>query len=178
MKKKVINNEELEQKVAYARANKFISNCYSKEVIREATSVWKEKNSFIFSYLDHTINRLIFFVEEWEDINILTNKIEEGIFYMEIMTKNPDEYIPKGMNGVVKMLRFANPDINSIFKNDNPNLQYMNPQYGEIATVERTEEINKLLWSSFHTEISHLLYDDELKDNMPFDKYIACINTS
>ena len=36
----------------------------------------------------------------------------------------------------------------------------------EFANEQDAEEINKILWVTFHTEISHLLSDDELRDKI------------
>ena len=41
-------------------------------------------------------------------------------------------------------------------------LGYFDPAVGEPAADRDIPEINRLLWDTFHTEISHLLTDEEL----------------
>ena len=157
---------DIDEKIRYAKSKRYLTNCYSGEVVKNANNLWKKGDDFIFSYDDHGINRLIYFVKSWKTMDSLIDQIEDGIFYLEFITKEPSEYIPKDMVQIARMMRYANPDVRNIFIKDKPVLRYKEPYMGKIATVKETDEINRILWRIFRTEISHLLYNTELEQKI------------
>ena len=79
------------------------------------------------------------------------------------MTRDPKEYIPAEASLTASMMRLANPDCRSVFDNASPVLQYKDPAIGKKADCSQLQEIHDVLWSTFHTEISHLPYREEIK---------------
>lgn len=157
-----MDKELLYEKIKTARIQRFLTNCYSLDVIDHCVNTWEHGDDFIFSYEDHGIQRLIFFAKSWESVDQLLDKVEGDCFFLEFMTKDPNEYIPKNATLIAELKRLANPDCTSVFENDSLVLQYKDAAKFEIAREEDTKEINNILWTTFHTEISHLLYDKEL----------------
>ena len=142
-----------------------ITNCYSTDVVEKSVKVWELNESFVFSYNDHGIKRIIYFVKNYTELNRLLSLIKDGTYYLEFMTKNPDDYIPENSSLTARMMRMSNPDCRDVLI-DSPVLRYMDESIGDMAKEEDAGEINQLLWNVFHTEISHLLTDDELSDSI------------
>lgn len=149
-------------KIEAARLQRPFSNCYSMNVVDHATELWEEGDSFLFAYEDHGVKRLAYFVREMDALDRLLDRIPKGTYFMEIMTKDPAGLTPKGMEKAAGLMRLANPDCRSVF-DQSPVLSYLDESIGEAAKPEDAGEINRLLWSVFHTELSHLLSDEELE---------------
>ena len=150
-------------KINKARAQRLLTNCYSLDVVEMACNIWEYGSNFIFSYKDHGINRLIYFAENAFAIDSLLDIISSGYYFLEFMTKDSEEYIPKRSSIIARMMRLANLDCRSVFDATSSVLQYFDESIGEYAEDTDIVEINNILWKTFHTEISHLLTDDELK---------------
>ena len=150
------------EKIKKGRSLRFQSNCYSLEYIENSEKIWEMGDSFLFSYEDHGVKRLSFFIEKYEDLDQLLAKIDKGKYYIEIMTNNPEEYSNSQLRVVAKMQRMSNPDCRNIFS-DELLMGYKNDSITEIAKIDDTAEINSILWNTFNTEVSHLLTDEELK---------------
>ena len=150
------------EKIKEARLQRFITNCYSIDVVEYSQELWSHGDEFVFSYEDHGIQRLVYFVRNWEALDRLLAEIEKGRIYIEFMTKNPDEYRPDGALLTASMMRMSNMDCNSVFDLDSPVKKIKNAAPVETANEQDIAEINSILWEAFHTEISHLLSDEEL----------------
>lgn len=150
-------------KINKARTQRLLTNCYSLDVIETAYNIWEYDKNFIFSYKDHGVNRLVYFAEDALAINSLLDIIGSDYYFLEFMTKNSEEYVPKHSSIIARMMRIANPDCRSVFETTSSVLQYFDESVGEYAKDTDIAEINNILWKTFHTEISHLLTDDELK---------------
>jgi hypothetical protein len=150
------------EKIKAARAKRFLSNCYSMDVVENSNGIWLLGDEFLFSYDDHGINRLVFFAREWKEIDVLLDTIDYGRYYLEFMTKDPKKYVPRDSLLTASMLRMANPDCRSVFAEDSIVLPYKNTERIDMAKESDADEINEILWTTFHTEISHLLSDEEL----------------
>ena len=95
------------------------------------------------------------------------NKInDERKYFLEFLTKNPEEYISRYFSLVARMKRLSNYDCRSIFDVNSPVVQYIDDSVGELASEINAEEINNILWNTFNTEISHLLSCQELKEKI------------
>ncbi len=151
------------EKIKKARLQRFMTNCYSLDVVEHSQNLWSNGDEFVFSYEDHGIQRLVYFVRTWEALNRLLAEIEKGQLYLEFMTKDPDEYRPNGAFLTASMMRLANTDCNSVFDIDSSVIQFKNAVPVETASEQDAAEINSILWSTFHTEISHLLSEEELR---------------
>ena len=116
----------------------------------------------MFSYDDHGVNRLIFFAKEYSDVDNLLDLIEGGNYCFEFMTRDPLEFIPSYAQRYASMKRVANTDCRTVFDARSEVIPYKGSAAVEMAGAEDTEEINRILWSTFHTEMSHLLTDEEL----------------
>ena len=154
---------EIFEKIKIAREKRYITNCYSVDVVEHCTNVWSYGDEFIFSYEDHGIARLVYFAEDWNAVDKLLYTVKSGHYYLEFMTKNQDEYRPKNAIDAVAMMRLSNPDCRGVFESNSAILRYKDTVKVEVAKEQDVGEINKILWSTFHTEISHLLSDDELR---------------
>lgn len=154
------------EKIRIANSKRFISNCYSLDVVAKCNNLWEADDGFIFSYEDHGIERLIYFVKEWDLLDKLLLMISTGKFFLEYVTKSSLDYDIHNAKIITKMIRLSNADCNSVFDNGSELLKYKDTVSIEKAQISDTENINKILWESFHTEISHLLYDDELKEKI------------
>lgn len=155
--------DKIFEKVKIAISNQFLSNCYILDVVSKSNNLWEIDNGFIFSYEDHGIERLIYFVKEWSLLDKLLLMVTDGKYYLEYVTKSSSNCDIKNVKTITKMIRLSNPGCNSVFSNGSEVLKYKDAVLVEKAKVSDTETINKMLWSTFHTEISHLLYDDELR---------------
>lgn len=142
---------------------RLLTNCYSLDVVEKANRVWETDGAFLFSFNDHGVNRLVYYARDYRLLERLLSMVEGGKYYLEFMTRNPGEYIPTKLTLVTKMMRMVNVDCRSVLENSSV-LQYKDDTVGEQAGLEDVREINQLLWSTFHTEVSHLLTDLELED--------------
>lgn len=154
----------INDKIKRARARRFITNCYTMEVVEKSRKLWEHGDEFIFSYEDHGIKRLVYFAQDWNAVEKLLKLIDDGTYYLEFMTRNSNEYAPEDARLVARMMRLANPDCRIVFEEQSSILQYRDAAVGVRARVEDAEEIHEILWSMFRTEVSHLLTVTELKD--------------
>lgn len=155
-----MEGQRVYQRIRDARRIYPFTNIYSTDAAAHANQVWEGKKGFLFSFEDHGVNRLGFFVEDKNELPELLRRVEVGRYYLEYMTKDEKEFIP-GLQSVARMKRLANPDCRTVFEESGV-LLYQDNAIGEMAKPEDAPEINRLLWSVFHTEVSHLLWDDEL----------------
>lgn len=143
-----------------------ITNCYSLEVADKAEKMWEDGDSFIFFYEDHGTKRLVYFAENEEILSRLLTLPKGGCFYLEFMTKDENQWYEmlknKGYCQRAKMLRFVNSDCISVLQ-DGELHKYRNDGIGTQAQESDAHEINEILWKLFHTEVSHLLNDEELR---------------
>ena len=158
-----MDKQILFEKIKTARLQRYITNCYSMDAVEHYKNLWSNEDGFIFSYDDHGVQRLMFFVKTWEAINPLLSEIESGRYFLEFMTNNPDEYSPRGAERIASMMRLANLDCRNVFESDSSVIQYKDAAIVESAKEHDFKEINEILWSTFQTEISHLISDEEMK---------------
>ncbi len=158
----VMDRQSIYEKVKKAKLLRFATNCYSMDTVRTCNKIWSRGDEFVFSYEDHGIQRLIFFAKEIYTIDSLFTELDGGQYFLEFMTKNPEEYVPDKSMKLASMMRYANADCRSVFESDSQVIQYKDAVSVESACEQDATEINRLLWSTFHTEISHLLSNDEL----------------
>ena len=161
-----MDRENIYEKVKNARTARLLNNCYSMDSIEKCSGLWAVGDSFLFSHEDHGIQRLTYFVKDWKSLEKLIKQIDEGVDYLEFMTKEPGEYIPQKAEKSAALMRLANPDCRSVFEKDSPVFPYCDPDIGEQAKEKDAEEINRILWGTFHTEISHLLTNEEIKERI------------
>lgn len=161
-----MDHDLLLKKVLAAKKERPLNNFYSLNVLDSFQEYWEDNDNLLFSYKDHGINRLIFFVKYWSDLDSILKKIDYGSYFLEFITKDFSEYIPDSFQLTAKMLRLANQDINTVFANDSLVLKYRDTCKVENAIIDDSNEINSILWETFHTEISHLLYDEEVKEKI------------
>ena len=157
-----IDKKALCEKIKAANNRRLLTNCYSMDVIECCQGIWAQGDEFIFSYEDHGIQRLVFFAKEWESVDRMLAQIGGGRFFLEFITKEPNEYVPNMSTQVAAMMRLSNPHCQDVFEVNSPVIKYKGAVAVESAREHDTKEINEILWSTFHTEISHLLSDKEL----------------
>lgn len=138
-----------------------MSNVYTLENVQRATGCWETDDGFAFSYEDHGISRLSFLAADRDALSRLLDEVPAGCHHLEIMTKDGEAVLP-GLRRVTRLKRLVNSDCRSVF-DDSTVLQYRDDAVGEAALPQDAHEINRLLWSVFRTEVSHLLWDDELE---------------
>ena len=139
------------------------SNLYSLKAVEQAVELWEDGPSLMFSYEDHGVKRLAFSVESPHKLDALLNQ-PKGIYYFDYLTKAPEEYTPKAALAA-RMLRLVNMDCRNTLCNGEV-ARYRNDGLAESACRQDAQEINRILWSVFQTEISHLLTDDEMEDKI------------
>lgn len=161
-----MNKESIYEKVKKARFQRFVNNCYSMDTVEHCQEVWSQGDEFVFSYEDHGIQRLIFFAKNMNTVDRLLSEVDSGRYFLEFMTKNPDEFVPEKSSKIAAMMRFANSDCRNVFDSDSQIIKFKDSVAVETATEQDAEEINRILWSIFHTEISHLLTDEELRERI------------
>lgn len=161
-----MNKEIIYRKIEQARSQKLVTNCYSLDVVEKCIQIWSKDNEFVFAYDDHGIKRIIFFAKTWNDVNHLLKLIDGGRFFLEFLTKEPLIFVPENAIAIASMLRMVNPDCRDVLKTDSGVIKYKNSAKIMEADVQDTNEINRLLWSIFKPEISHLLSDDELRQKI------------
>lgn len=154
------------EKIKRARERQLLTNCYTIDLPEVADQLWMKEDDFIFSYKDQGIKRLIYFAKDWYVVDELLKLIDSGRYFLEFMTRNPDEYVPSGLTLIARMMRLSNLDCRSVFMEGSSVMQYMNENVGERAREEDAKEINQVLRDTFRTEISHLLSDAEMRDKV------------
>ncbi len=162
---------EIYNKIKVSRSNRYLTNCYSMDVIDSSRKIYSEGDEFIFSYEDHGIYRIVFFVKNWKTLDGLMENLDPGRYYLEIVTRNLGEYIPQHSEVRATMMRMANVDCNSVFEHDSEVVQFMGNTSVSVAEESDAEEINKILWTTFHTEVSHLLTDDEVVEKIRIGEF-------
>lgn len=161
-----MDKQSIYARISAAGTQRLLNNCYTLGVVEKADKLWSVDDEFVFSYEDHGIHRLIFFAKEWDSADRLLTQIDSGRYYLEFTTRNRDEYIPKGSALRVAMMRFSNPDCRGALAPGSRVIQYKDSAAVETAKESDVEEVNAILWSTFHTEISHLLTGDELREKV------------
>jgi N-acetylglutamate synthase-like GNAT family acetyltransferase len=154
------------EKIKKAKELRLINNCYNFNVVENSTKLWEAGDDFLFAYADHGIQRLIYFGSNWDAVDELLKQVKNGRYLIEFMTKRPDEHKPAGSALLARMMRLANYDCRTVFSEDSAVAQYMDLPVGEKAKVEDVNEIDRILRSTFHTEISHLPSKDEIKSRI------------
>lgn len=158
-----MDTEIIYEKIKKARARRYITNCYTMEVVEKSIQLWEKSDEFLFSYDDHGIKRLVYFAQNWTAVDRLLKLVDDTAYYLEFMTRNPEEYVPDGAKLIAGMMRLANQDCRSVFEEGSVPLRYRDIAVGNRAGDEDTGEIYEILWSTFRTEISHLPTVEELK---------------
>ena len=171
------NTEIIYEKVKNARKQRLLNNCYSMDVIEHSKELWENGDEFLLSYEDHGIKRLIYFAKDYDSVDRLLNLVKDGEYYLEFMTNNHTEYIPSESMRVGAMMRMANSDCSSVFEKGSLIVSYKDSAVIENATEKDTEEINRLLWTCFRTEISHLLSNKELCEKIQNGQFTVHRNT-
>ena len=143
-----------------------LNNYYSAESVEHITNIWSAGDEFVFSYEDHGVQRLTFFAKDWNSVDELLKRVSGGSYYLEFMTKDPDVFFPSDSTLTARMMRMAIADCRSVFGSDSPVLQYKDDSICQDAVCEDAGEINSILWNTFHTEISHLLTDEEVREKI------------
>lgn len=161
-----MEKEVLFDRIQSARLNRFINNFYSADVVGKADEMWESDDAFMFAYEDSGVRRLVFFSRDNHSLDELLKQIRKGPYFMEFLTRDPDEYRPADAEIVARMMRFSNTNCGTVFEEGSPVLEYMDSTDVEMAQESDVEEINGILWSTFHTEISHLLSNDELRERI------------
>ncbi len=160
------NTEIIYEKVNNARMQRLRNNCYSMDVVEHSQELWEKGDEFLLSYDDNGINRLIYFAKDYDSVDSLLNLVKNGRYYLEFMAKNPTEYIPSGSRRIAAMMRMTNSDCRSVFEKTSPIITYKDSVVIDNAAEYDAEEINRILWTHFRTEISHLLSDEELREKI------------
>lgn len=135
------------------------------DIVDRIQDFWSKEDSFVFSYDDNGIKRLIYCAADWLIVDEIIQSIEQGKYFIGYMTKDENEHVPMGASLVAKMMRMANKDCRGIFEVGSEVLKYKDSTLVELANPNDYKEINSLLWNTFSSEVSHLLSDDEIQKN-------------
>ena len=107
--------KELEEKLNQLKAKcRPLTNCYSAEQVQLADRMWVAGESLIASFPDHGVNRLIWFAEDQASLKALLELPKGDVFYLEYMTRNPDELREElagaGYQRRAGLMRMINPE--------------------------------------------------------------------
>jgi len=168
------NYLEIEKKIYKLRKYfRPLTNCYSDDVIKKAEEIWEEGDSFLFSYNDHGIKRLVYYVSDKELLRKLLLKTlvnrDKNEYIVEFLSRNENEnrmlFEEAGFQQLARMMRISNPNCRNMVNNF-PVYAYKNDIIEKKATIGDTIKINRKLWSVFDTRISHLVSDIELEKSI------------
>lgn len=159
-----MNNRLIIKKIINKRRIYPLSNVYSLKMVTQIVSIWENDRGFLFAYNDHGVTRLGFFVSDWDALDLLLSKIQNGRYYLEYLTKDPIQTL-KELVPVTRMKRLVNTDCRNVL-NDKALICYRNDEISSFPNIQDTSEINELLWSVFRPEISHLLSENELSESI------------
>ena len=157
-----MNNLTIINKINNAKQKRFINNFYSFEIIDHIKTYYEEDDSFLFIYEDHGVNRIVFFASDISKLNSLLKKVNKGKYFIKFLTKDPIFLNLDNSFVVSTLMRMVNIDCNNVFLNSDL-MRYRNDEIVELASINDSFEINKILWATFKTEISHLLSVEELE---------------
>ena len=160
----VIDKGIIINKFNMMRRERPLTNIYSLENIKCATKLWMEDQGFLFTFDDHGISRLCFCVKDLKSLCSLLMQVKSGVHYLEYLTKDGIMRI-EGLELVARLRRLVNADCRTVFA-DAILLKYQDDSIEELAQSLDAKEINRILWSIFHTEISHLLWDNEIAERI------------
>lgn len=143
-----------------------MTNCYSMQIFDAAEEVWNVEESFIFSYNDHGIYRLVYFAKDLQSLKELLKLPRRKQFCIDVMTKDSESmqklFHACNCDLLAKMTRLVNADCRSIVENSVVS-KYRDDSLFFTATQRDVPEVNKKLWAVFDSRISRLLNDDELR---------------
>ncbi|RRK34691.1 hypothetical protein EBB54_27640 [Schaedlerella arabinosiphila] len=163
---------EINKKIAKLKDHcRPITNGYTDDICSIVESIWEEKESFMFSYDDHGVKRLIYYASDEETLEKLLCKAgnEKGKreYVVEFLSRNVNEnkevFERAGYVGLARMMRMSTSDCGNVFDHVSMSESKIDSM-GKQAGITDTEVINRKLWSVFDTRISHLVSDDELKE--------------
>ena len=111
------------EKVHAAIAQRFLTNCYTMNVIENAKEMWTSGDELLLSCDDNGVNRLYFFIKTWDRLNHLIAAIESGRYFLEYVTRNKEDYRPQYSELYAAMKRMSNTDCQSVFEEKSPVLK-------------------------------------------------------
>lgn len=173
-----IKNEILIKKIEEARCQRYKNNFYDASCLDFANNYWENDLGFIVSYDDHGINRLIFFVKEWNNLKELVKIVTPGRYILEIMTKSTEELMFLDDLLLSRLMRYTNPNCQNVFSEDNPVVEYKDSVSFQCAEKKDAREINDFLYETFNSEISHLLSIKELEEIITTGKVLIHRNNN
>lgn len=164
----IVHSENMEtqqiiNKLTELRKSCPMSNVYTMDVAARATEIWEENDGLLFAYEDHGISRIGFQVRDWDVLHRLLQQVR-GRRYLEILTRDGDARIP-GMEMEARLKRLVNSNCATALE-DPKLLPYRDDAVNMTAVPADAPEINRLLWSVFKTEISHLPWEDEIVETI------------
>lgn len=154
----------LQEKINTARSNRLINNFYSADAAEKAFDLWESGDEFVFAYDDHGVKRLIFFIKDMGSIAPILDQAPCGRYCMDVMGRTAGENLSSDIKVISRLKRYSNADCRAVLESGSEVLDFKGSVPVETALESDAAELNKLLWSTFNTEISHLLSDDELKE--------------
>lgn len=162
---------------------KMYSNCYiafSREPERDWYTLYNDASLAVIVN-EGGADRLYFYTTDFTELKKLIDECDRDAV-IEIVSKNRAEMECEmqqlGYAALAHLMRVANKDISELMKRKPDFINDYNEASGVYAKPEDASEINRLLWDTFDTRVSHLLSDKELVEHIKNNEFIFCRNSS
>ena len=162
--------QTLLEKIKQIRRNcRPVTNCYTMECLEQVVKYWESGESFAFAFLDHGVERLIYFAVDQEALQSLLAAVPKGQYCLEFLAKDISENFAllsgKGFACLAKMMRMATHFDSAAFAKY-PVSKFADETIGFYPEAALAPEINRVLWNVFDTRVSHLQSNEELKTSI------------
>lgn len=141
------------------QSKKLKSNVYARQDQAKSYDAVCTPETLAYLENDHGVDRLYFYTTSGRDLQEVLSAISRPVT-VDIVTRDEEEFSGElreaGFSVLARMRRLVNRDISTLMKTIKPS------SLGGVALREDTEAINRKLWATFDTRISHLLSDREL----------------
>lgn len=142
-----------------------VSNVYSFEFVEKVTEVYMSDGAVAAAYDDHGITRIVFCAAAAGELPRLMSRFKEQKCTVEIVTRNPEEGRTLmglcGFEAFAELKRLSTSDCTELSEKVKP---YFDASVGYIPKKSEAREINKFLWDTFDTRVSHLLSDEDISE--------------
>ena len=156
----------LTEKIMSLKRNRgCISNIYSFDFIKNVTAVFMSENAVAAFYDDHGVTRTVFCASAKEELPELISQYKGRELVAEIVSRNPEEcrelLSSCGFEVFTELRRLSTSDCTELSENVS---RYFDASVGYFPKKSEAPEINRFLWDTFDTRVSHLLSDEEISE--------------
>ena len=154
-----------EKIMSLKRSRGYISNIYSFDFIKNVAEVFMSENAVAVFYDDHGVTRAVFCASAKEELPNLLAQFEGRESVAEIVSRDQEEcrdlMSSCGFEVFTELRRLSTSDCTELSENVS---RYFDASVGYFPKKSEAQEINKFLWDTFDTRVSHLLSDEEISE--------------